>query len=327
MNSLLIREAMQTVLRGGRLEEKEALKLINLPLDEAPDLVAAAHRVRLAYKGKTVRLCAIVNAKSGRCGEDCAFCAQSSHYRTAAAVYPLLPAEEILSRARQAASDGACGFGIVTSGVRIRRGDEWQELLRAVRLISLDGRPEPHASLGLLTPEQAQELRAAGATTYHHNLETAPSFFPSICTTHPISEDFATIRAAKGAGLAVCCGGILGLGETPAQRVELALTLRELEVDSVPLNFLNPIPGTPLENRPLLPAWEAIKAVAVFRLLLPDKDIRLCGGKERTLRQLLPLALLAGANGLMTGNYLTTSGRQPELDRELVADLGFELVS
>ncbi|MGB9886648.1 MAG: biotin synthase BioB [Moorellales bacterium] len=320
-------QALKTVLSGARLGEKEAVELIHLPPEEAPDLLAAAHRVRLAFKGHTVSLCAIVNAKSGRCGEDCAFCAQSSHYRTQAAAYPLLSAEEIVARAREAAAQGARAFGIVTSGSRIRREEEWAEILQAVRTIAAEGLLEPHASLGMLTEEQAQELKAAGLTTYHHNLETAPSFFPHICTTHPLEEDLATVRAAKAAGLTVCCGGILGLGETPAQRVELALTLRELDVDSVPLNFLNPIPGTPLENRPLLAPWEALKAIAVFRLLLPDKDIRLCGGKEKTLRQLLPLGLLAGANGLMTGNYLTTTGREPALDRELVTDLGLTLVS
>jgi len=322
MHSRLIEQALATVLDGGSLGQDEALALMELPQDGLMDLLAAAHRIRLAYKGTAVKLCAIVNAKSGRCPEDCAFCAQSAHHNTGVATYPLLPAEELIRQARAAAAKGAHHFGIVTSGTRISRADEWQEILRAVRTIAAEGIIKPDASLGLLTPEQAKELKEAGLNMYHHNLETAPSFFPQICSTHDIAEDIATVRAAKEAGLTVCCGGILGLGETPAQRVELALLLRELDVDSVPLNFLNPLPGTPLEGQPLLEPWEALKSVAVFRFLLPDKDIKLCGGKERTLRQLLPLGLLAGANSLMVGNYLTTQGRDPSLDLEMIRDLG-----
>lgn len=322
MRPRIIEQALETVLAGGSIGQDQALELINLPRDAVVDLLAAAHRIRLAYKGTTVKLCSIVNAKSGRCAENCAFCAQSAHHNTGVATYSLLPAEELVRRAREAAAQGAHYFGIVTSGTKINRPEEWQEILRAVRAIAAEGKIKPDASLGLLTREQARELKEAGLYMYHHNLETAPSFFPRICTTHDIAEDIATVRAAKEAGLTVCCGGILGMGETPAQRVELALLLRDLDVDSVPLNFLNPIPGTPLEGRPLLEPWEALKSVAVFRFILPDKDIKLCGGKEKTLRQLLPLGLLAGANSLMTGNYLTTQGRDPSLDLEMIRDLG-----
>jgi biotin synthase len=321
MTTTLIRQVLAKAEAGHPPTFEEAVELFNLPPENALDLIAAAHAVRLRHKGKTVELCAIVNAKSGRCAEDCAFCAQSAHYRTGVATYPLISAEEMVMRARQAAASGAHAFGIVTSGVRIKSRSEWEEILRAVRTIAEEGQIRPDASLGLINEEQAAELKAAGLFMYHHNLETAPSFFSQICTTHDLAEDIATVKAAKKAGLKVCCGGILGLGETPAQRVELAFLLRELAVDSVPLNFLNPIPGTPLEHRPLMNPWEALKSVAVFRLILPDKDIRLCGGKEVTLRQLLPLGLLAGANGLMTGNYLTTSGRDPGLDYELIKDL------
>ena len=318
----VIQQALEIVLSGGSIGREEALELCNLPQEAMLDLLVAAHRIRLAYKGTAVELCSIVNAKSGRCTENCAFCAQSAHHHTAVDVYPLLPAEELIRRARSAAVSGVHRFGIVTSGTRISLLEEWREILRAVEVIATEGKIWPDASLGFLTSEQARELQEAGLCMYHHNLETAPSFFRQICTTHDIAEDIATVEVAKEAGLKVCCGGILGMGETPAQRVELALLLRELDVDSVPLNFLNPIPGTPLEHRPLMEPWEALKSVAIFRFILPDKNIRLCGGKEKTLRQLLPLGLLAGADSLMTGNYLTTQGRESSLDLEMIRDLG-----
>ena len=325
MSFSIVCQVLETVLSGKNIGPEEAFELFNLPQENAMDLLAAAHRARLAYKGTNVRVCSIVNAKSGRCGENCRFCAQSAHHHTNIAVYPLLSARELVKLAREAATTGSHHFGIVTSGARINRPEEWREILQAVETIAADGKIKPDASLGFLTPEHARTLKEAGLCMYHHNLETAPSFFRQICTTHDIAEDLVTIRVAKEAGLKVCCGGILGMGETPIQRIEFALLLRELDVDSVPLNFLNPIPGTPLEDRPLMEPWEALKSVAIFRLLLPDKDIVLCGGKEKTLRQLLPVALLAGANATMTGNYLTTQGRNPCLDFEMIKDLGFNL--
>jgi biotin synthase len=285
---------------------------------------AYASEIREHFKGRNVSLCSIVNAKSGICPEDCAFCAQSAHYRTGAPVYPLLKAEELLERAAEARRWGSHYFSIVTSGTSIVSEEEWREIYRAIEGINGMGM-RACGSLGMLTGERARELKKAGLFRYHHNLETSRSFFPHICTTHDYEEDIETNREARKAGLSACCGGIIGLGEEMAHRIELAVTLKELDVDSVPINILNPIPGTPLMETPPLSPLEILLTVVIFRFLLPDKDIKLCGGKEKNLRQLLPLGIVAGANSLMTGDYLTTLGRAPEHDIEMVRDLGLEL--
>ncbi len=214
-------------------------------------------------------------------------------------------------------------FGIVTSGKRVKTKKEWAEIFKAVQGINKLGM-KACASLGMIDREKAAALKAAGLYRYHHNLETSRSFFKEICTTHAYDEDVETVRAARAAGLSVCCGGLIGLGESIRHRIELALTLRDLGVDSVPVNILNPIKGTPLSRTPPLPPLEILMTIAVFRFLLPDRDIKLCGGKEKNLRQLLPLGLVAGANSFMTGNYLTTLGRDTRLDLEMIQDLGLQ---
>lgn len=324
---------MKTQSVGERLKEKclvgqevtpeEALLLFEEAVDRPYYVMALAAEIREHFKGKRINLCAIVNAKSGRCSEDCAFCAQSAHYRTSAPVFPLKGAEEILKEARMAVKAGAEMFGIVTSGKKLRREKEWSEVLKAVEMVASLGM-KPCASLGILEPKRARQLKDAGLFRYHHNLETARSFFTHICTTHAYEEDLETLVVAREAGLSVCSGGIFGMGEGISHRIELALTLRELKVDSVPLNFLNPIKGTPLYRLDPLPPLEIIASIAVMRFLLPDRDLRLCGGKEKNLRQLLPLAVIGGANAIMTGNYLTTEGRNPALDHELIQDLGLK---
>ncbi|MFB3924476.1 MAG: biotin synthase BioB [Syntrophales bacterium] len=286
-------------------------------------IMAAASEIREHFKGKTIKLCSIVNAKSGRCSENCTFCAQSAHYKTDAPVYPLLSAEKIIQEADSAAESGAHFFGIVTSGKRVSGRKEWQVIHEAVRGISGLGL-KPCASLGIIDRKKALELKEAGLYRYHHNLETARSFFRNICTTHDYEEDVETVRAAKDAGLSTCCGGLIGLGEDIGHRIELALTLKELDVDSVPVNILNPIPGTPLAGAASLSPLEILLTIAIFRFILPERDIKLCGGKEKNLRQLLPLGIVAGCNSLMTGNYLTTLGRNTALDIEMIKDLGLE---
>ena len=303
----------------------EALTLYRTGMETPFALMAAASEIREFFKGKRINLCGIINAKSGRCPEDCKFCAQSVHYETDAPVYDLVSTEEIVDRARQMKHEGAHMFGIITSGTRIDDEGEWERIYRAVAGIRAAG-IRPCVSLGLLDRERAKALKRAGLYRYHHNLETARSFFGHICTTHDYEEDVDTIRAAKEAGLRTCCGGIIGLGESAEQRVEFAMTLKELEVDSVPFNMLDPRPGTPLMGTPALHPLELLVTISVFRFLLPDKDIKLCGGKETNLRQLLPFGIVAGANSLMTGNYLTTAGRQSSLDLEMIADLGLTAV-
>ncbi len=292
---------------------------------ELPFLVFSyASEIREHFKGKKVDLCSIVNAKSGICPENCRFCAQSAHYHTDAPVYPLMRAGEIIDRARAARDWGAHFFSIVTSGTSVASDKEWQEIYEAIEGINQLGL-RACGSLGMLSDREAQGLKKAGLFRYHHNLETSRSFFPNICSTHAYEEDIETNRVAKRAGLSVCCGGIIGLGETMDHRIELAITLQDLNVDSVPINILNPIAGTPLEGNAALTPMEILMTVAIFRFVLPDKDIRLCGGKERNLRQLLPMGIVAGCNSLMTGDYLTTSGRSSEHDIEMVRDLGLEV--
>jgi len=318
-----IESLKKKAIRQKGLKLSDAHELWELGASNVSALLGAASEIREHFKGKSISLCSIINAKSGRCPENCAFCAQSAHHQTDAPVYPLVSASEMLEEARKARDAGAHMFGIVTSGTEIAAGDEWQVILRAVAGIR-DLGMHPCASLGMLNVSQARELKSAGLFRYHHNLETSESFFPHICSTHEYKEDLDTVRASKEAGLSTCSGGIIGLGETMEQRIELAFTLKRLDVDSVPINILNPIPGTHLAAaRPLHPT-EILMTLVLFRFILADKDIKLCGGKEKNLRQLLPLGIVAGANSLMTGNYLTTTGRDTPLDLEMIEDMGLE---
>jgi biotin synthase len=304
----------------------DARKLYEIGQQDPFLLMAYASQIRDYFKGKKISLCAIVNAKSGICPENCRFCAQSVHYGTDSPVYPLISSQEITKKGRTAFEAGARYFGIVTSGTRINDQEEWDEIYRAIEGLNEIG-IHPCGSLGMLDDETADGLRKAGLFRYHHNLETSRSFFDSICSTHAYEEDIETVLRAKKAGLSVCSGGIIGLGEKMEHRIELAMTLRELDVDSIPINILNPIEGTPLAGVPPLPPIEILLTVAIYRFILPDKDIKLCGGKEKNLRQLLPLAIVAGCNSFMTGDYLTTSGRDTSHDLDMIRDLGYEAIS
>jgi biotin synthase len=284
-----------------------------------------AQRLREARFGRRVSFCVIINAKSGLCSEDCAFCAQSRRARTAVRPYPLLPREQLVEGAAAAAAAGASRFSLVTSGRGITSRREQQEILAAVAAIRERVGVRVCASLGIVDASFLKDLKAAGVTRFHHNLETAASFFPEICTTHTYEERLATIEAAKAAGLEVCVGGIFGLGETVAQRREMAETIGALDPEAIPLNFLHPLPGTRLAHRPFLTPLEALQLIAAFRLSFPQKTLIICGGRQVTLRSLAPLVFAAGANALMTGDYLTTKGRLPDEDREMLADLGLEL--
>ncbi len=313
----------RAVLDGQDLPVAEARGLMALDDPAAVRwLIAWGGRVRDRFLGPAVELCAIVNARSGRCSEDCAFCAQSAAYRTSIQTYPLLEQEEILDAADRGARAGARRFSIVVSGRGPGGADDFDRMVDAVAAMAVRGRVRPCASLGLIDEARAARLKAAGLVRYHHNLEAPPSFFPEICTTHAYADRVRTIEAARAAGLEICAGGIIGLGESPAQRLELGLELRRLAVDSVALNVLNPILGTPLEKLPPVPALDVLKTIAVFRLLMPGTEIRTCGGRERSLRGLQPMMYLAGASGTMIGDYLTTAGRDAGQDLSDVRDLG-----
>ena len=309
------------ILAGGEITEDEALRLSLVSGTDRYALFMAASQVKEHFVGSRVSLCSIINAKSGRCAENCAFCAQSSHHSSDVPIYPLLDEESLVAGAHAAEKCGSICYGIVTSGTGITPGDELDRICKALNRIRTETSISPSCSLGILDNETAKILKDAGADTYHHNLETSRSFFPQICTTHDYEEDVATVKAAKSAGMKVCSGGIFGLGETPAQRIEMALTLRELDVDSVPLNFLNPIAGTRLENASNISPQECLVTIAIYRLLLPDKMITVCGGREKNLRDLQSWMFFAGASGTMIGNYLTTTGRNTDDDWQMLLDL------
>lgn len=309
------------IVAGGSITEAEALELTNVAGPDLFFLFAEANRVRERFIGSGIFLCSIINAKSGRCPENCSFCAQSAHHATNAPVYPLVDEERIVSCAKEAESAGSHCYGIITSGTGIAKGEELERILRAIRRVKAETSISPSCSLGIIDGETALLLKEAGMETYHHNLETARSFFPNVCTTHDYEEDVETVRVVKEAGLKVCCGGIFGLGEMAPQRVELAMTLRELDVDSVPLNFLNPIQGTRLEGADNITPLECLKTVALFRFILPAKKISVCGGRDRNLRDLQSWIFMAGASGAMIGNYLTTAGRPVEQDWQMLKDL------
>jgi len=295
----------------------------------APSLwpwLGEASRLREARFGPRVSFCVILNAKSGMCSEDCAFCSQSARAASQAPRYPLLPPEELVAAARQAAAAGASRFSLVTAGRGLLSPRDQETILAAVAAIKATVPIRVCASLGIVGRSFLTELKAAGLYRYHHNLETAASLFPRICTTHTFAERVATIEAAREAGLSVCAGGIFGLGESLAQRWEMAQALENLGVDAIPLNFLHPLAGTALSHRPLLDPLEALKIVLAFRLTFPERSVIICGGRQVTLRSLAPLLFAAGADSLMTGDYLTTRGRLPDDDRQMLADLGLELV-
>ncbi|EGB15908.1 biotin synthase [Pseudodesulfovibrio mercurii] len=301
-------------LDGVLPSDAEILFLIAQAQERLPELLGHARRIREARFGNRVGLCAIVNAKSGTCSEDCAFCAQSGHHAAHSPEYPLLPTGEIAAAADRARASGATRFGIVASGKLVggRDLDGFERAVRAVAGVGLT----PDLSPGLLDRAQLARLKRAGLAGYHHNLETSATHFPRMCTTHAYQEDVDAVRAGLDAGLYVCSGGIFGIGETWDDRVELALLLRELGVPSVPMNFLTPIPGTPLEHRAPLAPEEALAIVALYRFLLPDRHLRICGGRPTVFGEARLEPLTAGADGLMIGDYLTTRGNDAASDLE-----------
>ncbi|NOX20769.1 MAG: biotin synthase BioB [Nitrospirae bacterium] len=281
---------------------------------------ALASELRARYRGNKVDLCSIINAKSGKCPEDCKYCAQSIHYQTGAESYGLLDRERILEQAREAKKWGAKRFCIVTSGKRPspKELERIADCIASIKEIGL----LPCATLGILSREDLQLLKEAGLNRYHHNLETSRSFFPEVCSTHSYDEKLKTIEAVKELGLSLCCGGIFGLGEDWQHRMEMARELKRIGPDSVPINFLIPIKGTPLGRRPKLNPVEALRVVALFRIVLPDAEVRVCGGRLQVLGEFNSMIFMAGADGLLVGNYLTQPGRVVEDDLRIIRAQG-----
>jgi biotin synthase len=318
----VINRLQEKVIRRESLSREEALSIAEMPGSQIFSLIASANTVRDHFRGKTTGLCSIVSAKSGACSEDCSFCAQSSKSRAAIDVYPLLQREKIIEKALEAKKSGVKRFSLVTSGRTISGKDlaSGADIVSGIKKLGL----LPCASLGLLKKKELLLLKAAGLDRYHHNLEASEGFFPQICTTHCYRDKMNTIRAAKAAGLSVCSGGIFGMGETWLNRIEMAFALSELGVESVPINFLVPIRGTVLEDKGLLHPFDALKIISLYRYILPEKEVRICGGRLQVLGEFHSLVFAAGADGMITGNYLTTMGRIPEDDLKLIAMHGLD---
>lgn len=317
----LIADVLQSVLSGAHLQPDAVSGLLTVKGADLWDLFAAAGRVRSHFRGESVDICSIVNAKSGACSEDCSYCAQSVHHSTGVSVYPLISVDSMAKAATSAKANGAKRFCIVTSGRGIDSPADLENIAEGIKRVRDIGL-SPCATLGTLTRDQLSFLKNAGLHRYHHNIETSRDYFPKICTTHAFDERIEVLDNARALGLSSCSGGILGMGESMEDRIKMAFTLRELDVDSIPINFLMPIMGTPLEDVAAITPLDALHALALFRLILPRKEIRVCAGRGTALGSLHPLIFAAGADGFMIGNYLTTSGLEPDEDLKMVRDLG-----
>lgn len=319
-----IKNIEEKVLADQAISFEETMKLANIEKKE--DIVRlcnSANKVREFFCGKEVDLCTIMNAKSGSCSEDCKFCAQSAHYKTNVEVYGLVSKEDALSLARENENEGVNRFSLVTSG-RGTTGSDFEKILDIYEELNKEIKIDLCASLGILGYEEMVKLREKGITMYHHNLETSREYYETICTTHSYDERIATINAASRAGMAICCGGIIGLGESLQDRFNLAFQLKDLGVKSIPINILNPIKGTPLENVESLRQDEILKTIAIFRLVNPEALIRLAGGRNQ-IDEFGKNCFNAGANATITGNYLTTSGNKICDDKKMVSELNLEV--
>lgn len=310
----------QKIFDGEQITKQEAIELYEQPLSE---LCRNADEIRRHFCSNGFDICTIINGKSGHCSENCRFCAQSAHNHTDAAEYPLLSTEEIVEQAKINDKQGVLRYSIVTSGKRLPDA-EVDKMCEAVREIKKQTGISVCISFGLLNEEQYRKLKDAGVSRVHNNLETSRRNFPNICTTHTFDDKLNAIRAAQAAGLSVCSGGIMGLGETPEDRIDMALTLRELGIKSVPVNMLNPIPGTPMGQNKKLTSDDMRRIVAVYRFILPDASIRLAGGRG-LLEDKGKGCFLSGANAAISGDMLTTAGITVKTDMELLTKLSYEV--
>lgn len=322
-----IKNIKEEILKGKEISFEEAEKLISISNDDKislDELFSAADEIREKFCGKRFDLCTIINAKSGKCSENCKYCAQSSHFKTNADVYPLVTAEYALNEAKKVEAEGAHRFSLVTSGRGLKStSKELMELENIYKVLREKTDLMLCASHGICDKEALIKLKEAGVTTYHHNLETSREFYSNICSTHTFEDRVNTINAAKEAGLNVCSGGILGLGETPIDRIKMAFELKSLGVFSVPINILTPIPGTPLEDMEGVEPMELVKTMAVYRFILPKTYLRYAGGRVK-LGELQNLGIKAGINSALTGNFLTTTGNTIESDKKMIEGEGYE---
>ena len=322
----LILKVRTQVLNGAEISYEDALALTEVPNAHIPYLAALGNEVRQRFAGNKIEACALSNIKSGNCSEDCKFCSQSGHYKTDSPSYPQISVDEIVEQAKAAEAMGSSEFCLVSSGWGATHEKEFSVVLEAVRRISRETKLFVDCSLGFLSAEQMKQLKEAGLYRNNHNLEASRDYFDKVCTTHTYQQRMDHVEMVRHYGIHPCSGGILGMGESPKDRVDLAFDLKKLRADCVPINILNPRRGTPLGDVTPLEPLEIIKYIAIFRLILPAATIKIAGGREVNLRDLQAMALQAGANGLIIGNYLTTMGRNPAQDIQMMKDLGFEVV-
>ena len=322
-----IHQLKDRVLEGYLVTREDAAKLLSISIEkeeELKELLQAANEIREKFCGNFFNLCTILNAKSGRCSENCRYCAQSAHFKTNADVYPLVSKEVALEAAKEVEVEGAHRFSLVTSGRGLQgKEEELDKLQEIYRYLKENTDLDLCASHGLCSKEALQKLKDAGVKTYHHNLESSRRFYPTICTSHTFDDRVNTVKYAHEVGLQVCSGGIFGLGETEEDRIDMAFDLRELKVHSVPINILTPIPGTPLENNKEIDPKELLKDIAIYRFILPKVSIRYAGGRVK-LGEYAKLGLEGGVNSALTGNFLTTTGNTIESDKKMIKELGYE---
>lgn len=314
----MINKLKDKILSGYNITYNEALSLIETPLNE---LLEAADEIRKHFCSNIFDICSIINAKSGKCSENCKFCAQSAHYKTNISEYPLLDKETIIKNALYMAEKGVLRFSIVTSGKALTDKDV-EILADTIKEIKSKSNISICASLGLLTDENFKKLKDAGLERVHNNLESSKNFFSSVCTTHTFDDKINALKAALQSGLSVCSGGIIGLGESMQDRIDLAFSLKELGIKSVPLNILSPVKGTPYENNKPLSEEEILKTISIFRFILPDAFIRLAGGRA-LLSDKGKKAFLSGANAAITGDMLTTYGISVDTDMQIIKETGY----
>ena len=319
---MTIEEAKQYILEGRKITEEQALSLANHPDKEA--LYEAAHQITRHFMGNKFDTCSIINAKSGNCSEDCKWCAQSGHYKTLVNLYPLLPAKECVYHAVYNRKQGIRRFALVTSGKRVS-DKELEQITDTIRQIKQQSDIKCCASMGLLTRSQLQSLYDSGVENYHCNIETAPSYFRQLCSTHTIEQKMETIHTAREIGFRICCGGIIGMGETMEERIEMACFLQKEGVLSIPLNLLQPIPGTPMENTHILEEEEWLTTIALFRLINPNAFLRFSGGRAKLSEATQRKSLYIGINSAIIGDLLTTIGSKVEEDKVLFTSEGYSL--